>query len=395
MRDKNVVIAAAVRTPIGRFMGRLATLTATELGSIAIENALQKINLDPATVDEVFMGNALQANAGQAPARQAALGAGIHEHTPCTTVNKVCASGMKAIAFATQAIKCGDAEIAVAGGMESMSRVPHYFDKGRSGQKLGGFEMVDGLLKDGLTDAYDSIHMGLCAEACAETYGFSRADQDGFAIESYKRAAAAWKSGRFADEVIPVTIPQRRGEPIVLKADEEYKNVQIDKIPQLRPVFKRDGTITAANASTLNDGAAALVITSAEKAGALHIKPLAQIISYADAAQAPKWFTTAPVQAVHKAIKKAGLKKTDIEYYELNEAFSVVVLALGKCLGLALEKINVNGGAVSLGHPLGMSGARIVITLLNALKQNDARYGVAGICNGGGGASAMVLENLG
>ncbi len=394
MRDREVVIAAAARTPIGGFMGSLAPLSATELGSLAIENALQKINLDPATLDEVFMGNALQAHLGQAPARQAALGAGIHERTPCTTVNKVCASGMKAIAFAAQAIRCGDVEIAVAGGMENMSRVPHYFDKGRSGRKLGDFEMVDGLLKDGLTDVYGSIHMGLCAEICAEKHGFSRADQDGFAIESYKRAEAAWKAGRFADEVMPVRVPQRKGEPLVLKADEEYKNVQIDKVSQLRPAFKKGGTVTAANASTLNDGAAALIIASAKKARDLGLKPLAKIASYADAAQAPIWFTTAPAQAVRTAIKKAGLKKSDIEYYELNEAFSVVVLALAQLLDLRLEKVNVNGGAVSLGHPLGMSGARIVMGLLSALRQRGARYGAAGICNGGGGASALVLENL-
>lgn len=394
MNDSTVVIVAAVRTPIGSFMGDLASLPATRLGSIAIAEAIQRIGLDPRAVDEVFMGNVLQANQGQAPARQAALGAGIAEDTPCTTVNKVCASGMKAIALGAQAIRCGDAEIVVAGGMESMSRVPHYLDKGRCGHKLGDLSLMDGLLRDGLTDAYGQMHMGLCAEYCASQYGIDREAQDNFALESYRRSEAAWKAGKFNREVIPIEIPQRRGDPIVVNSDEEYKKIRVDRVAQLKPVFKSEGTVTAANASTLNDGAAALVLMSATRARELELEPLAKIASHADAAQAPKWFTTAPAKAIPLAIKRAGLDKEAIEYYELNEAFSVVGLANIRLLQIDPQKTNVNGGAVSLGHPLGMSGARIVITLLNVLKQNDARYGAAGICNGGGGASAMILENV-
>lgn len=388
---KEVVIVSAVRTPIGSFLGSLSKIPATKLGATAIKGAMDKIGLNPKEVQEVYMGNVLQAGEGQAPARQAAMFAGISKDVPCTTINKVCASGMKAVSMAAQAIKAGDADVIVAGGMENMSMVPHYV-QGRNGQKLGDIKMVDGMVLDGLTDVYNGIHMGSCSELCAEEHDFSREDQDNFAINSYKRSAAAWEAGKFNDEIVPVEIPQRKGDPVIFDHDEEYKNVRFEKIPALRPVFKKDGTITAANASTLNDGAAAIILMSKEKAEALGLTPLATVRSYADAAQEPEWFTTAPAKALPIAVGKAGLEMGDIEYFELNEAFSVVGLANVKLLGIDGEKTNVNGGAVSLGHPLGASGARILVTLLNVLKQNDAKLGAAGICNGGGGASAMILE---
>ncbi len=391
--NKEVVIVSAVRTPIGSFLGSLSGIPAPKLGAIAIKGALDKIGLDPNLVDEVYMGNVVQAGVGQAPARQAAIYAGIPYTVPCTTVNKVCASGMKAISFAAQAIKSGDADIIIAGGMENMSQIPFYL-QGRKGQKLGNLQMEDGLLKDGLTNVYDGKHMGTCGDLCATTHEFTREEQDAFAIESYSRSAKAWNSGKFDEEIVPVEVPQRRGEPKIVKEDEEYKNVILEKIPGLRPVFSKEGTVTAANASTINDGAAALVIMSKEKADALGLKPLAKITGYADAAQEPEWFTTAPAKAVPIALKKANTKKEDVEYWEFNEAFSVVGLANIKILDLNPEKVNVNGGAVSLGHPLGCSGARIIVTLINVLKQNNARIGGAGICNGGGGASAMIIENL-
>lgn len=391
---KEVVVVSAVRTPLGGFLGSLSSLSATQLGSIAIKGALDKINLDPKEVQEVLMGNVLQAGVGQAPARQAAMGAGIPDTVPCTTVNKVCSSGMKALMQAAQAIRCGDAEVVVAGGMESMSNVPHYLD-GRNGVKLGDIKMKDGLLRDGLIDVYDNVHMGNCAELCAKDMEFSREDQDNFALESYRRSAKSWKNGKFDEEVIPVSIPQRRGEPVVVSNDEDVFKVKAEKVPSLRPVFDKEGTVTAANASNINDGAAALILMSAEKAAALGLKPLAKISAYADAAHEPKWFTTAPAKALPKALDKAGLGIEQIDAFELNEAFSVVGLANIKILGIDAAKTNVNGGAVSMGHPLGASGARIIVTLINVLKQNNGKYGAAGICNGGGGASAMVIENLG
>jgi acetyl-CoA C-acetyltransferase len=390
---KEVYIVGAVRTPMGSFLGSLSGVPATQLGSTAIKGALQKSGVDAKEVNEVFMGNVLQANLGQAPARQAAIFAGISENVPCTTVNKVCASGMKAMSLAAQSIMLGDNDVVVAGGMENMSAAPHYF-QARNGVKLGDVKMTDGMLKDGLTDVYNSQHMGNCAELCAKDHKISREEQDEFAIESYRRSAEAWKAGKYDNEVVPVEIPQRKGDPIIMKEDEEYKNVKLDKIPNLRPVFQKDGTVTAANASTINDGASAVVLMSKEKMEALGLKPLAKIVGYADAAQAPEWFTTSPAKALPKAIEKAGLKHEDIEYWELNEAFAVVGLANNKLLKLDPAKVNVNGGGVSLGHPLGSSGSRIVVTLLNILKQNGARYGAAGICNGGGGASAMVIENI-
>ena len=390
---KEVVIVSAVRTPIGSFLGSLSTVPATRLGAAAIKGALEKIGLDPKEVQEVYMGNVLQAGNGQAPARQAAMFAGLGQDVPCTTINKVCASGMKAVSMAVQAIRSGDADVIVAGGMENMSLTPHYMSA-RTGTKLGNISLIDGLVHDGLTDVYNNVHMGSCSELCAEEHQFSREDQDAFAIQSYTRSAAAWEAGKFNDEVVPVEIPQRKGNPILFSQDEEYKNVNFYKIPQLNPVFKKDGTITAANASTLNDGAAALVLMSREKADALGLKPLAIVRSYADAAQAPEWFTTAPAKALPIAVGKAGLEMKDIEYFELNEAFSVVGLANVKLLGIDNNRTNVNGGAVSLGHPLGCSGARILVTLIHVLKQNNAKLGAAGICNGGGGASAMVLESI-
>lgn len=388
---KEVVIVSAVRTPIGSFGGTLANIPATQLGSVAIKGALEKIGLDPSEVQEVLMGNVLQANEGQAPARQAALGAGLKDTVPCTTVNKVCSSGMKAVMQAAQAIQCGDADVIVAGGMENMSMVPHYMNA-RNGQKLGDIKVVDGLLRDGLMDVYNGIHMGNCAELCAKDMKFTREEQDEFAMESYRRSAKAWDNGNYDNEVVPVDVPQRKGDPIKFDRDEEYTKVNFEKVPQLRPVFDKEGSVTAANASTLNDGAAALVLMSAEKAESLGLKPIARIKGYADAAQSSEWFTTSPAKAIPLAIKKAGLNKEDISYYELNEAFSVVGLANMKLLDITKEQTNLNGGAVSIGHPLGCSGARILVTLINVLKQNNAKYGAAGICNGGGGASAMVIE---
>ncbi|MEZ4840754.1 MAG: acetyl-CoA C-acyltransferase [Flavobacteriaceae bacterium] len=389
---KEVVIVSAVRTPIGSFLGSLSSISATQLGATAIKGALKKINLDPTKVDEVLMGCVLQANLGQAPAKQAALFAGIPNTVPCTTVNKVCASGMKAIMQAAQAIACGDAEIVVAGGMENMSQVPHYLEA-RTGKKMGNVDLIDGMLKDGLTNVYDGKHMGTCGDLCANDHNFTREDQDNFAIESYKRSANAWNEGKFDDEIVPVEVPQRKGDPIFIAEDEEYKNVFLEKIPSLRPVFNKDGTVTAANASTLNDGAAALVIMSKEKANELNLKPLATIKGYADASLEPEWFTIAPAKALPKALDKASVSLNDVDYFEFNEAFSVVGLANTKLLGLDPSKVNVNGGAVSLGHPLGCSGARIVVTLINVLKQNDGNIGAAAICNGGGGASAIVIQN--
>lgn len=389
--NKDVVIVSAVRTPIGSFLGSLSSVPAPKLGAVAIKGALEKINLKPEMVDEVLMGNVVQAGTGQAPARQAAIYAGIPNTVPCTTINKVCSSGMKAVMQAAQAISLGDADIMVAGGMENMSAIPHYYHA-RSATKFGPATLVDGMQKDGLVDAYDNNAMGVCADACAVEYNFSREDQDKFAIQSYERSKAAWDSGKFNDEVIPVEVPQRRGDAIVISKDEEYTNVKMEKIPDLRPAFTKDGTVTAANASTINDGAAALVLMSKEKANELGLKPLATIKSYADAAQEPEWFTTAPAKALPKALAKANLELSDVDFFEFNEAFSVVGLANMKILGLSEDKVNVNGGAVSLGHPLGCSGARILVTLINILHQNNAKIGAAAICNGGGGASAMVLE---
>ena len=389
---KEVVIVSAVRTPIGSFGGCLSSISATKLGAAAIKGAIEKAGIDSKIIDEIFMGNVLQANLGQAPARQAAIFAGISNDVPCTTINKVCASGMKSIMIGAQTIMCGDNDVVIAGGMENMSNVPHYFAQGRTGQKLGDMKLLDGMVKDGLTYVYSNVHMGVCAETCAKEMQFSREEQDAFAIESYNRSTTSWATGKFADEVIAVAVPQIKGDALIISEDEEYKNVKLDKIPSLRPVFDKEGTITAANASTLNDGASALVLMSADKAAALNITPIAKIRSYADAAQEPEWFTTAPSKALPIAIAKAGLTSNDIDYYELNEAFSVVGLANIKILGLDANKVNVNGGAVSLGHPLGSSGSRIIVTLINVLKQNGAKIGAAGICNGGGGASAMVIE---
>lgn len=389
--NKRVVIVSAVRTPIGSFMGGLSTVTAPKLGAVAIKGALEKIQLDPNLVDEVFMGNVVQAGVGQAPARQAALFAGLSEKVTCTTVNKVCASGMKAVMFGAQAIACGDAEIVVAGGMENMSLIPHYVQM-RNGTKFGPTTLVDGMQKDGLTDAYDNNAMGVCADLCASEYNISREEQDNFAIQSYERSAKAWDAGKFDSEIVPVAVPQRKGDPIIISKDEEYTNVKLDKIASLNAVFTKDGTVTAANASTINDGAAAIVLMSEEKAIALGLKPLAYIKSYADAAQEPKWFTTSPAKALPKALDKAGISISDVDYFEFNEAFAVVGLANSKILGLDNDKVNVNGGAVSLGHPLGCSGVRIIVTLINVLEQNNAKIGAAAICNGGGGASAIVIE---
>ncbi|MCX8523431.1 acetyl-CoA C-acyltransferase [Chryseobacterium formosus] len=391
---KEVFIVSAVRTPMGSFMGSLSTVPATKLGAIAVKGALDKINLDPKNVQEIYMGNVLQAGEGQAPARQVALGAGLSNETPSTTINKVCASGMKAVTMAAQAIKAGDADVIVAGGMENMSMVPHYYNA-RNATKLGDVKMQDGMVLDGLTDVYNKVHMGVCAEKCATDYNFSREDQDNFAIESYKRSAKAWSEGKFAEEVVPVSIPQRKGDPVIFAEDEEYKAVNFDRMPTLPTVFKKEeGTVTAANASTLNDGASALILVSKEKMEELGLKPLAKIVSYADAAQAPEDFTTAPSKALPIALKKAGLEISDIDFFEFNEAFSVVGLANNKILGLDAAKVNVNGGAVALGHPLGSSGSRIIVTLINVLKQNNAKYGAAAICNGGGGASSIVIENM-
>lgn len=390
---KEVYIVSAVRTALGSFGGALAGVSATQLGAVAIKGALAKINLDGNLVTEVFMGSVLQANLGQAPARQAAKFAGLPNSVNCTTVNKVCASGMKSVMLAAQSIMLGENDVVVAGGMENMSSVPFYSDAIRWGAKYGDSKLIDGLAKDGLTDVYGNFPMGNCAELCAKDMNFTREEQDAFAIESYKRSAAAWGAGKFKNEVVPVTVKTKKGD-VEFAEDEEYKNVMFEKIPTLKPVFQKDGTVTAANASTMNDGAAALVLMSKEKADALGLKPLVKIRGFADAAQVPEWFTTSPSLAVPKAVEKAGLKMSDINYFEFNEAFSVVGLANIKLLNLDASKVNVNGGAVSLGHPLGASGARIIVTLINVLKQNNAKYGAAAICNGGGGASAFVIENV-
>jgi len=389
--SKEVVIVSAVRTPIGSFLGSLSTVPAPKLGAVAIKGALDKIGLKPEMVDEVLMGLVVQAGSGQAPARQAAIFAGIPETVPCTTVNKVCASGMKAVMQAAQSIALGDANIIIAGGMENMSLIPHYYHA-RTTTKFGPATLEDGMQKDGLVDAYDNNAMGVCADACASEYKFSREDQDTFAIQSYKRSAEAWEKGKFNNEVVPVEVPQRRGDALIVSKDEEYTNVILDKIPSLRPAFTKEGTVTAANASTINDGAAALVLMSKDKANELGIKPLATIKAYADAAQEPKWFTTAPAKALPKALSKAGISIKDVDFFEFNEAFSVVGLANMKLMGLNDSNVNVNGGAVSLGHPLGCSGARIIVTLLNVLEQNNGKIGAAAICNGGGGASAIIIE---
>lgn len=389
--SKEVVIVAATRTPIGSFMGALSTVPAPQLGAVAIRGALDKIQLNPELIDEVFMGQVIQSGSGQAPARQAAIYAGIPNSVPCTTVNKVCASGMKAVMLAAQSIALGDNDIVVAGGMENMSLIPHYLHI-RTGTKFGSTELIDGMQKDGLVDAYDQNAMGVCADACAAKYQFSREEQDAFAIQSYKRASDAWHTGKFNNEIVPVEVPQRKSAPIIVTQDEEFTNVTLNKIPTLRPVFSKDGTVTAANASTINDGAGAMILMSKEKAEALGLKILATITGYADAAQEPEWFTTAPAKALPKALKKAGISINDVDFFEFNEAFSVVGLANMKLLGLTDKNVNVNGGAVSLGHPLGCSGVRILITLLNVLEQNNAKIGAAAICNGGGGASAVIIE---
>ena len=391
---KEVVIIAAVRTPMGSFGGSLKSMTATQLGAVAIKGALQKAGLAADKVQDVLMGCVIQANLGQAPARQAAKFAGLPNDVNCTTINKVCASGMKAISQAAQSIALGDADIVVAGGMESMSNVPFYSEHMRWGNKYGNVSMIDGLAKDGLTDVYDGKAMGNAAELCAKECGISREAQDNFAIESYKRSQAAWEKGLFDQEIVPVEIPQRKGDPVIFSKDEEPFNVKFDKIPTLNPAFIKEGTVTAANASTMNDGAAALLLMSAEKANELGLKPIGRIKGYADAEQAPEWFTTTPSLALPKAVQKAGLAMTDIDYWELNEAFAVVGIENTRRMQLDPAKVNVHGGAVSLGHPLGCSGARIIVTLLHILKANNARYGAAGICNGGGGASAMVIENI-
>ncbi|HMR45534.1 MAG TPA: acetyl-CoA C-acyltransferase [Bacteroidia bacterium] len=391
---KEVYIVSAVRTPMGSFGGKLSSFSATRLGAIAIKGAIDRIKLNPSEIKEVYMGSVLQANLGQAPARQAAKFAGLPDTVQCTTINKVCASGMKAVMLAAQSIMLGDNDVIVAGGMESMSNVPFYMQNMRWGNKYGDVSAIDGLAKDGLTDVYHNYAMGNAADLCARECNFSRQDQDTYAIQSYKRSADAWAEGKFKDEIVPVEIPQRKGDPVIFAEDEEYKNVHFDKIPGLKPAFSKEGTVTAANASTMNDGAAALILMSKEKAEALGLKPLGRIRSYADAEQAPEWFTTTPSKALPRAVEKAGLKISDLEFVELNEAFSVVALANMKEMNLDPAKVNVNGGAVALGHPLGCSGARILVTLLNVLKQNNAKIGGAAICNGGGGASAMVIERM-
>ena len=389
---KEVYIVAASRTPIGSFLGAFSTVSVTDLGAIAIKSAVEKSGLDKGTIDEVFMGNVLQAGVGQAPARQAALKAGLENTVPCTTINKVCASGMKSVMLGAQTILAGDNEVVVVGGMENMSQTPHYVD-GRNGVKFGNITMLDGITKDGLLDAYGNVPMGNCAELCAKEYAITREAQDEFAIESYKKTAAAWESGKFLEEVTPVAVPQKKGDPKMVHEDEEFKNVFMDKIPSLRPAFDKEGTITAANASKLNDGASAMVLASKEVVTKHNLKPIAKIVAYSDAAHAPEWFTTAPAKAVEKALKKANLTKSDIDFWEFNEAFSVVGLANIHLLELDPAKVNVNGGAVALGHPLGNSGSRIMVTLAHVLKQNNATYGVAAICNGGGGASAIIIKN--
>jgi acetyl-CoA C-acetyltransferase len=391
---KEVYILSAVRTPIGSFSGSLSSVHAAKLGATAIKAAVEKSGIKSEDINEIFMGNVLQAGLGQAPARQAAIFAGLGNNIPCTTVNKVCASGMKSVMLAAQTIMTGDNAVVIAGGMENMSQVPHYLLNSRNGFRLGNAQLTDGLVFDGLTDVYNNYHMGNAAELCSKECNISREEQDSYAIESYKRSKSAWDSGKFKNEVISVEVKGRKGETIVVDKDEEYSNVNFEKIPQLKPVFQKEGTVTAANASTLNDGAAALVLVSKEYAEKNGLKPLAKIISYADAAQAPEWFTTAPAKALPKAVAKAGLRMNDISFFEINEAFSVVAIANNKEMNLNPEKVNINGGAVSLGHPLGCSGARIIVSLINVLHQNNGKYGAAGICNGGGGASAIVIEKM-
>jgi acetyl-CoA C-acetyltransferase len=388
-----IYIVSALRTPVGSFLGGLATLSASDLAAAVIKASLEKIQLESSSVDEVFLGNVLQAGVGQAPARQAALKAGLPNDIPCTTINKVCASGMKSVMIAAQTILCGDNHVVIAGGMENMSQTPHYVN-GRSGTKFGNIALVDGITKDGLLDVYSNLPMGNCAELCAKEYAITREEQDDFALDSYKKSAEAWKSGLFNNEVISISIPQKKGEPNIISEDEEFKNVFIDKVRGLKPAFDKEGTITAANASKLNDGASALILVSKEALEKYKLTPLAKIVAYADAAHEPEWFTTAPSKAVDKALLRAGLSKSDIDFWEFNEAFSVVGIANTKILGLDPSKVNVNGGAVALGHPLGSSGSRIIVTLINVLKQNKGSYGVAAICNGGGGASAIIIENI-
>ncbi|MBR9859515.1 acetyl-CoA C-acyltransferase [bacterium] len=394
MGNNKVYIVAAVRTPMGSFNGALSSIPAPRLGAVAIKGALEKAGVPASEVNEVYFGNVLQAGLGQAPARQAAIFAGLSEEVPCTTVNKVCASGMKSVALGAMSIMMGHNDVVVTGGMENMSQVPHYLPGSRNGYKYGNFTAIDGLAYDGLRDVYNEYMMGNAADKTAKDYKISREDQDEFAINSYKRAASAWESGKFSEEIIPVEIPQRKGDPIVMREDEEYKNVRFDKIPQLRPVFAKDGTVTAANASTINDGAACILLVSEKKVKELGLKPIARVVSFADAAHQPEYFTTAPAKAIPIALERAGCSLSDIDYFELNEAFSVVGLVNNQILKLDPEKVNVNGGAVALGHPLGASGARILVTLINVLGQNQATMGAAGICNGGGGASAMVIEKL-
>jgi len=394
MKNKEVFIVSAGRTPIGSFLGSLSSLSATRLGALVIQNVLKRGKLEPNQVDEVYMGNVLSANLGQAPARQASIFAGLPDSIPCTTINKVCASGMKSVIIGSQTIQLGDNHIVIAGGMESMSNVPFYVENYRTGHKLGHQGLVDGMIKDGLWDVYNDFHMGNAAELCAKELNISREEQDAYAVGSYKKSAESTEKGLFSDEIIPVEIPQRKGDPIVVDRDEEYTRTNFEKIPSLRPVFQKDGTVTAANASTINDGAAAVALMDGEKMRSLGIKPLARIIGYGDASQAPEWFTTTPILAIRKALAKAGLKQEDIDFFEINEAFSVVVIAALKELGLDPGKVNVNGGGVSLGHPIGASGARILVTLIHILKQKKARYGLATLCNGGGGASAVIIENV-
>lgn len=389
--NKEVVIVSAVRTPIGSFLGSLASIPATELGAIAIKGALEKISLTPNLVDEVLMGNVLQANLGQAPAKQAAIKAGIPVDVPCTTVNKVCASGMKTVTQAAQSILCGDADIVIAGGMENMSQTPHYF-LGRENTKFGNLDLIDGLLKDGLTNMYDQKHMGALADLCAQNHHISRQDQDNFALQSYEKAKKSWRENKFYEEIVPVEVPQKKGDTLVISEDEEYKKIDIEKVPKLKPAFSKDGTVTAANASTLNDGAAAMVLMSLKKAKELNIKPLVTIKGYADASQEPESFTTSPSRAIPKALEKAKLSINDVDYFELNEAFSVVGLANCNILNINENKTNINGGSVALGHPLGCSGARILVTLIYILQAKNAKIGAAGICNGGGGATAIIIE---
>ncbi len=390
---KEVYIVSAARTPIGSFGGALSSVSATQLGATAIKGAIKKAGIDVGIIDEVFMGNVISANLGQAPARQASMFAGISNKVPCTTINKVCSSGMKSVMIGAQSIMLGDNDVVVAGGMENMSSIPHYVPGMRTGIKLGDGKLVDGMVKDGLWDVYNNYHMGNAADLCAKEMNFSREEQDRYAVQSYERSAAATEAGKFKDEIVPVEIKTRRGD-VIVDTDEEFTNVKFEKIPTLRPVFQKDGTVTAANASTINDGAAAIILMSKEKVDELGLKPIAKLVGYGDAAHEPEWFTTAPGKAIPKAIKKAGLSADDIDYYEINEAFSVVALVGIKDLNLDESKVNVNGGGVSLGHPLGASGTRIIVTLLNVLKQNKGKYGVAGLCNGGGGASAVVVEML-